>query len=122
MRAFLVAGCALAVGCSGPRAAIEIEQAHSFYVDNDSRRVVVDVELLAHDQLGGNVGGYCTRVTFPGQADPAEVCYDDLEDGDRRTVRLVSTADILDGAMIAVRVRLGDVDVGRSLVGPVKKH
>ncbi|MBX3201129.1 MAG: hypothetical protein KF894_23525 [Labilithrix sp.] len=85
----------------------------------EDARLVVDVDLVASESLGGNIGWYCTRATFAGQAEPVEQCAADLEDGDTKTVRLVSTSDrIFDGAAISVRVRLGNVDVGRSLAAP----
>lgn len=104
------------LACDEPRASIEILDARAFR--GPDNRVVVDVDLLAHEGLGKNVGIYCTRVTFAGQEDPAEECDADLEDGDTKTVRLVSDKDIAPGAAITVRVRLEHVDVGRSLAAP----
>jgi hypothetical protein len=109
------------LACSGPRATIEIEDARSMFLGDGTHKVVVEVDVLAHEQLGGNIGQYCTSVTYTGQTDIAQVCYQDLSDGDRRTVRLVSEGDLPDSDGISITVRLGDADVGRSLVGPVFK-
>jgi len=105
-----------AMACDGPGASIEITDARAFRgADN---RVVLDVDLRAHEALGGSVGIYCTRVTFAGQGNPAEVCSADLEGGDTKTVRLVSDGDLEPGAAITIRVRLDRTDVGRSLAAP----
>lgn len=122
MRALFVAigttALALSGACSGPRASIEIEDARSALLGDGTHKVVVEVDVLAHDQLGGNIGQYCTAVTFAGQADIQRVCYSDLSDGDRRTVRIVSEGDVSASNAISITVRLDDVDTGRSLVGP----
>jgi hypothetical protein len=83
-------------------------------------RVVVEVDLLASEAMGGNVGIYCTRATFAvGDRPPiVEQCAADLEDGDSKTVRLVSDQAIAPRTGVAVRVRLGRVDVGRSVEAP----
>ena len=108
---------ALGLGaCDGPGASVQITDADAYRAPD--RRVVVEVDLLAHESLGGNIGVYCTRVTFAGQDNPVEECSADLEDGDSKTVRLVSEREIPPEAAITVRVRLGRVDVGRSLAAP----
>jgi hypothetical protein len=76
------------------------------------------VDLEAQEGVGGNVGVYCVRVTFAGQPAYREECRADLEDGDTKTVRVVSDGDLAPGTAITVRVRLGVVDVGRSLAAP----
>lgn len=118
-RALLLLGMTIgaAVGaCEDTGAAIEIIDARAFRAPD--KRVVVDVDLRAHESLGGNVGIYCTRVTFAGQKDPAEECSADLEEGDVKTVRVTSERDVAPGAAITIRVRLDRVDVGRSLAAP----
>lgn len=121
MRAQLFIVAALVGACSGPRASIEIEDAHSAFLGDGTHKVVVTVDVLAHDQLGGNIGTYCTSVTFAGQTDVERVCADDLSDGDRKTVRIVSEGDIGDSDSINIVVRLDDVDNGRIIIGPVFK-
>ena len=78
---------------------------------------MAEVDLLAHDQLGGKVGIYCTQVTFPGET-PIEACDADLEDGDRRTIRWVSLGTPAPGGLVNMRVRLGSVDDQRTLGAP----
>ncbi len=118
MRAFAFAfvGSLGVVACSEPRATLEVTDVRAFRGSDE--RVVVDIDLVAHEGLGNNVGRYCTRATFAGQVAPTEVCSADLEDGDEKTVRIVSDGDLADEAAITVRVRLGSVDIGRSLVAP----
>lgn len=100
--------------CEGPRASIEIEDAR---VSRDAaNKVVAELDILAHDQLGGSVGLYCSQATFPGEP-PIDRCDADLEDGDRRTLRWVSTGTPGPG-VVNVRVRLGNVDNQRSLGFP----
>jgi hypothetical protein len=112
----LVMATLLASCSDGPRASVEITGARAFRAPD--KHVVVDVDLVASEGLGGNIGTYCTRVTFTGQENPAEQCFADLSDGDTRTVRLVSEKDLDPGASIVIRVRLGNIDVGRTLAAP----
>lgn len=113
----LVAGVLSLGACDDTGASLKITGARVHRAGD--ARVVVEIDLVASEGLGGNIGTYCTRATFAGQAEPVEQCAADLEDGDTKTVRLVSTSDrISEGAAIAVRVRLGNVDVGRSLAAP----
>lgn len=107
-------GCLL-LACEGPRASIEIEDAR--VSRDEGNKVVAEVDLLAHDQLGGSVGTYCTKVVFPNET-PVEACSADLEDGDRRTIRWVSLREPPPGALVNVRVRLGSVDTERFLGSP----
>jgi hypothetical protein len=121
VRAGLVVAISVAIagaiaGCEDPGAALEITGARA--ARTPDKRVTVEIDLVASEGLGKNIGIYCTRVTFAGQEKPAEECKADLEDGDTKTVRLVSEKDLPDGAAIAVRVRLGNVDIGRSLAAP----
>lgn len=118
MRALLVLGISLGAGvaCDDTGASLQITDVHAFR--SPERRVVVDVDLRAHESLGANIGVYCARATFAGQARVAEVCSADLEDGDEKTVRLMSDGDLAPGAAITIRVRLGRVDVGRTLAAP----
>ncbi len=81
--------------------------------------VVADVQLEAAEKGGGNVGHYCVSIhyfvvgtvqsvgyqTYPGELDAAELCDDDLSDGDQRFVRLVSTRTDL-GAGLPARVQV----------------
>lgn len=108
-----------ALSCAGNRASIEIEDARASWVNLAvTRHVYVDVDLLAHDQLGGNIGWYCATLRIPGQNDVI-VCDDDLSDGDRKTLRLESASDVGDAVPINISVRHAGVGVGRDLVGPV---
>jgi hypothetical protein len=102
--------------CEDAGASVQIDAATATRAPDG--RVAVDVVLAAEERLGGNVGKYCTRATFAGQAVPAEVCDADLRDGDTRAVRLVSDGAPAASSPIGVRVRLGAVDIGRSLVAP----
>ncbi len=119
MRSLLLFG-SLAIGlaaCEDTGASLEITGARAHRLAD--KRIVVEVDLLASESVGGNIGTYCTRVTFAGQKAPAEQCDADLEDGDTKTVRLVSESErIFDGTPITIRVRLGNVDVGRTLAAP----
>lgn len=115
-RLALLLASTLALGCSDPRAGLELTDARAWRADDG--RVVVDVDLLAHEGLGGNIGTYCTRVTFQWQDHPAEVCRADLEDGDTATVRLLSDARLGEGTLITVRVRHAAVDQTRTLAAP----
>lgn len=108
--------CALALGaCDAPRATVGVTDARASR--DAAGRVVVVVELQASEGLGGNVGSYCVRVSFAGEAD-REDCRADLEDGDTVTLRFVSSGALPAGAAIGVRVRLGAVDVRRTLAAP----
>lgn len=113
----VLAGAFASAGCDGPGASLRILAARASREPDG--RVAVEIDLLASEGLGGNVGTYCTRATFDGQPDPVEVCAADLEDGDTKTVRLTSESTALRaGAEIKLRVRVAAVDVGRSLVAP----
>lgn len=114
---FIVSGVLLFGGCEGPHASVDITDAR---VSRDAaRHVVVEIDLEAQENLGGNIGTYCVRVTFTGQTDYREECRADLEDGDTKTVRFVSNGDLPVGAQIVVRVRLGATDIGRDLAAPL---
>jgi len=82
-------------------------------------KVVVDADVEAVEQGGGNVGGYCVtmhampfgfdaktgeRHRYAGEVDFAGSCASDLEDGDQRTFRLVSTTRLPEGQPIRVQV------------------
>ena len=107
---------ALALGCSDPHAQIEVTGVRTWRAPD--AHVVVDVDFVASEALGGNIGMYCTRATFPWQKEPAETCKADLEDGDTATVRLVSNAWLPKGALITVRVRHAATDQTRTVVAP----
>jgi hypothetical protein len=104
------------LACEGPRAGIEIEEVIAFR--DPSRKVVVDVVIRGREGLGGNVGNYCARATFPGQAEPAETCASDLEDGDTKALRFVSAGDVAEGSTIGIRVRHEGRDRGANVVAP----
>jgi hypothetical protein len=108
----------VAVGCDEPGATLRLVDVRASRTPEN--RVAVDVELVADEGLGGNIGVYCTRVTFEAQAVPAELCSTDMEDGDIKTVRLVSETDLgaVPNPSISVRVRHARVDLGRSIVAP----
>jgi hypothetical protein len=117
-----VAGAAWALAAAScaddPGAALEIVDARSAR-DPGTRRVSVDVDLRARESLGGNIGVYCVRTTFAGQAEPRETCAADLEDGDLKTLRFVSDGEVAAGAAIQVRARLGATDAERFLAAPL---
>lgn len=119
MRKLLLAIAALGLSCSGSRASIEIEDARAGWVNLAvNRHVYVDIDVLAHDQLGGNIGTYCAGLVIPAE-ETVHVCDDDLSDGDRKTVRLESTGDVADGVAIGANIRHAGVGIGRDLIGPV---
>ena len=111
----LLAAALMAVACDEPDSGVDIVDSRIFRADG---RVVVEVELLAHERLGDNVGTYCTRVTFTGQTNVFEECHADLEDGDSRTIRATSEFNLDEGTLVVVRVRHAARDVGRSLLAP----
>jgi hypothetical protein len=107
------------LSCSGARASIEVEDARASFVNlGVNRHIYVDTDVLAHDQLGGKIGQYCTTISIPLMVDKTE-CADDLADGDRKTVRIESDIDVPDSVGIGIRVRHFDNNIGRGLVGPV---
>ncbi len=72
----------------------------------DDKNVGVDVDVVAAEQSGRTVGPYCVSVhvvpfgfdpntpgllRYRGEVGYAEVCADDLHDGDMRTYHLVTT-------------------------------
>lgn len=116
----LAAALALAsFACSGTRASVEIEDARTSWVNLEvNRHIYIDLDLLAHDQLGGPIGQYCASVVIPSQ-DTAHLCANDLSDGDRKTFRIESTGDVADSVNISVTLRHEGVNIGRDLVGPV---
>jgi hypothetical protein len=107
---------ALLAGCQDTGAAVTIKDARA--TRNAEKLVVVDIDLEARERLGGNVGTYCTRVTFAGLPNPQEVCATDLRDGDTKTQRIVSNGFVNDGAAISIRVRLDTQDEEWNLVAP----
>jgi hypothetical protein len=102
--------------CPDPGASIDIEDARATRLPDG--RVAIEVDVRAQERLGKNLGTYCTRVTFTGQADFAEECRSDLEDGDLRTLHFESAIDLDDGALIFVDLHLPDRDARRTLVAP----
>lgn len=105
--------------CSGSRSSIEIEDARSSWVNlSANRHIYVDIDVLAHDQLGGSIGPYCATLVIPFQSN-VRVCDDDLSDGDRKTVRVESGGDVTDGVKIGVILGNAGVNIGRDLIGPV---
>jgi len=120
MRRLAYVSLLLLLACDGARASVEIEADHVAFLDATSRRVVIQLDLLGHDQLGGGVGWYCIRTTFPKDPGPVTTCANDLSDGDRKSVRITSVNDQDNSASIDVRLRSNDVDDGRTLVAPVR--
>jgi hypothetical protein len=95
-------------GCDDPDAGIEITETRT--TRDPARHVIFEIDVLAHESLGKNVGTYCTEVTFVGQAAPTDRCDSDLHDGDRKTLRFVSENVPAPGSGCSVRIRLGAVD------------
>ena len=106
----------LAIACNDARAGVDVTDVRASR--EPDQRIAVDVDLVAHEGLGGPLGTYCTRVDFPWQPRPAEVCKADLHDGDTTTIRLVSDLTLAPGAPIHVRVRHFGVDHTRDLAAP----
>jgi hypothetical protein len=104
------------LACEAPRAGIEIEEVTASR--DPFRKVVVDVVIRAREGLGGNIGNYCARATFPGQSEPVETCASDLEDGDTKALRFVSESEVAEGSTIAVRIRHEGRDRGANVVAP----
>jgi hypothetical protein len=103
-------------GCTGPGASVEIEDANA--TRDGGGHVVVDVDVQAHELLGGNVGTYCARVSFSGQSNRSVQCGQDLRDGDKKTVRVVSEGDPDPGSNINIDVQLGTVSAVWDLAAP----
>lgn len=104
----------LLLACEPERATVRITDAS--VVRDDQRRLVVDVDVEAHEGLGKNLGRYCVSIQWPGETDYLDRCDTDLEDGDTKTVRFVSEReDYVIGALIRVRaftsVQTGGVDL-----------
>jgi hypothetical protein len=122
MTRWLLRSLLLAIGalsCSGSRASIEIEDGRTSWVNLAvNRHIFVDLDLLAHDQLGGPVGQYCASVVIPFQ-ETAHACANDLSDGDRKTFRIESTGDVGDSTHVSVTLRHEGINIGRDLVAPV---
>jgi hypothetical protein len=97
----------MAIGCDDPTAALQITDARA--ARDAQSHTIVDIDVVGHEALGKNVGGYCAKVTFVGQTDPSVVCNTDLRDGDRRTVRVLSQSNPDPGSAIGVSVELGAV-------------
>lgn len=120
MRAFGLApsiiAAALAVGCSDGGAEIFIEDARASRIADG--RVVVETDVVAKERLGGSLGTYCARTTFVTQALPVTVCYADLEDGDRKTLRFTSDGALPVGVPITVSVWVDGKGEGRTLAAP----
>jgi hypothetical protein len=115
--ALLILSIAVGAACADAGASIAIEDARAIRLPDG--RVAVDIDVAAKERQGGNVGTYCAAATFTGQARVVEQCYADLEDGDRKTLRLVSDdGSIAPGASIVIGVRVDQLGVGRTLVAP----
>ena len=103
----LLAGATGALGCEDPGATVTMTDTR---VSRDpERNVLVDIDLLAHEGLGRNVGYYCVRVTFMDDKFIQEECHADLEDGDTKTMRVVGP-NLNPGALIKLRLRLSAAD------------
>jgi hypothetical protein len=98
-------------------------------------RVVVDVDLEAIEQAGGAAGPYCvsvhwfdigfdpapqgTQLRYLGETDFVSECANDLGDGDRRTVRLVSSkTDLAAGAPARVQIKHGKLFETKAVAAP----
>ncbi len=108
--------CALVAACEdSPGATVTLTDAR---ISRDpAKNVVVEIDLLGHERLGGRVGTYCLRVTFVEEADVRDECKKDIEDGDTRTARFVGP-NLAPGAVVKVRLRLNATDERRDLVAP----
>lgn len=106
----------LTCACNDPGATLEITDIRTGRLPD--RRVLVDIDVLAHEFLGDNIGTYCTRMTFTGEPNFVEHCSADLEDGDTKTIRFISERDLPPGALLTVRIRLGKQETRRDLAAP----
>jgi hypothetical protein len=116
-----VSAALLTLACTRTAAVLILDARVSRAPDN---RVVADVELEAVDQGGGHAGPYCVsihwfnvgfnpsteeRISYADERDSVEECHDDLEDGDQRTVRLISNKSDLEAGLPArVQVRYAE--------------
>jgi hypothetical protein len=117
LQRFLAAVAFVALsGCDDPDAGIEITKTRT--ERDPARHVIFEVDVLAHESLGKNVGTYCTEATFVGQASPIDRCDSDLHDGDRKTLRFVSENVPDPGSACTVRIRLGAIDTVGSDAAP----
>jgi hypothetical protein len=120
MRRLFLVLLPLLLACDGARASVEVEEDHIRFFDATSHRVLIQLDLLGHDQLGGSVGWYCIRTTFPQDPAPVTSCFDDLSDGGRKVFTATSINDQNNSASIDVTIRNNDVDDGRTLIAPVR--
>lgn len=131
-RVVLALGLVAVSACERP-ANVVIVEATPFR--GEGARVVVDVELEGVDQAGGSAGPYCVsvhwfpigfdpafqgvQVRYVGETDFVSACGNDLGDGDRRTVRLVSNkTDLVAGAPARVQVRQGRLFETKAVFAP----
>ncbi len=104
------------LACDEKGSSLEITGARAFRVED--RRVAVEMDVVAFQRLGGNLGTYCAQALFEGEPAPVDQCATDLEDGDQKTIRLTSRTELEPNAAIQARVRVDAVDIGRKLVAP----
>jgi hypothetical protein len=135
MRAVLTScllAAVLGAGCDHSATVLVVAARPSRDPDN---RVAVEVEVEAVEQAGGSVGRYCVSVHwfspgfnpttevqrfYQGELDWIEACASDLEDGDRRTVRLVSNrTDLAKDLPARVQVKsAGGFQTNEGVVAP----
>jgi hypothetical protein len=103
------------LGCEPERATVRILGA-SISREAETKKLVVDVDVEAHEGLGNNVGHYCVSVQWPFDPKYTDKCASDLEDGDTKSLRFVSEkTDHKPGELVRVRaftsVQTGGVDL-----------
>ncbi len=125
----------LSLACAGcdRSAAVVLGDHHGSRVDG---RVQIDLEVIGSEQGGGSVGPYCVSahwfpfgtnfdfvgaaLTYAGSVDHVVACSDghELEDGSRRTFRLVSTrTDIAPASPMRLQVSFGDDEIATKDTG-----
>jgi hypothetical protein len=118
----LLALVPLLAACDDPGAIVLIEHARASR--DVEGRAVVDVDLIGIERAGGNVGVYCVsahffavgvepaflaaRYRYLEAAERGETCARDLEDGDTRAMRFVSSAALPAGTAVRVQVVTGN--------------
>lgn len=103
----------LASACERERATVRILGATATRLPD--RRLAVDVDVEAHEGLGGNLGRYCVGVAWPFVATFDNQCASDLEDGDTKSLHFVSERTDHPAGLIRVRaftsVETGALDI-----------
>lgn len=99
--------------CADPGASLQIDEVRASRLPDG--RVAVDVDVLAQERLGGSLGTYCAHIWFPDEPGIFEECGNDLEDGDRKTLRYTSKTNLVPGKKIWIEL-LVDRATARSTV------